>query len=212
MLNGSAKQIEWWFFVKRLKDNSYDIARLIINQIGIAIFAIVLYVAMATVGENSRELYDMLKVASSVASTLFYWALIYTVMWEIGAKDRIKIDSGKAEDFKSKGFLIALLANLPNIILSSLAIIFKAVYMIFGIEAFNTAMLLVSTFMRFIASMYIGIISGICNPIEPSNLEDLAQSIGYLIMPLLTVLVCHLAYTLGKNNFKFFATKNTRQS
>ena len=86
--------------MKHIKGNSYDVVRLIINQLGISIFALVLYIAMASVGENNPSLHTGLKIASSVFSVFFYWMLIYAVMWEIGAKDRIKIDTGKAVDFK----------------------------------------------------------------------------------------------------------------
>ena len=42
--------------MKRIKDNSYDIVVLIINQIGISIFALVLYTSMGFIGESSKEL------------------------------------------------------------------------------------------------------------------------------------------------------------
>lgn len=193
--------------VKHIKGNSYDVVRLIINQLGISIFALVLYIAMATVGENNPSLHAGLKIVSSVFSIFFYWMLIYAVVWEIGAKDRIKIDTGKAVDFKPKGFVMGVLANLGCVILSLVAIGFKAAYLIFGIDGFNTVVLISTVIIRFVSAMYIGLVSGICSPITNADYNDLFQAISYFALFALTILVCHIAYTLGKNNFKFFGNK-----
>ena len=193
--------------MKHIKGNSYDVVRLIINQLGISIFALVLYIAMASVGENNPSLHTGLKIASSVFSMFFYWMLIYAVMWEIGAKDRIKIDTGKAVDFKPKGLVMGLLANLGCVALSLVAIGFKVAYLVFGVDGFNTVVLISTVIIRFVSAMYIGLVSGICLPLTNSDYNDLSQAILYFVLYVLTILVCHLAYTLGKNNFKFFVNK-----
>ena len=68
--------------MKFLKENSYDIIRLIINQVGITIFAFVIYTAVGSVKIESRLAVILLRVGISVFSALFYYALIYTVAWD----------------------------------------------------------------------------------------------------------------------------------
>ena len=104
-----------------IKNNSYDIIKLYINQIGIAIFSLVLYTAIGMI--DSETLPMPLKIGVSVFAILFYFVLIYTVMWEIGAKDKIRVDSGKEACFMSKGFLMGLFANLPNFIFTFICIL-----------------------------------------------------------------------------------------
>ena len=194
--------------MKLIKENSYDIVRLVINQVGISIFALVLYTSLGFVGENSEELAFGLRAVFSVFSIVFYWALLYTSTWEMGAKDKIRIDGGKLEDVKSKGMILSIVANLPNIILAVFAIAFCGVYVFTEAEAFNTAFLLVNLIMRLFAAMYIGVASFVCEPLISSyGYYYFTQSLIFLVLPLLTVAVCHIGYTFGKRNFKIFGKK-----
>jgi FtsH-binding integral membrane protein len=103
--------------MKFVKENSYDIVKLIINQIGITIFSLVLLFTA-----NGANLPPVFKPLFSVFSTLFYFALLYTVAWEFGAKDKIKIDSGRYSATKAKGLFLGLWANCVNIFLAILNI------------------------------------------------------------------------------------------
>ena len=144
----------------------------------------------------------------SLFSIIFYWALLYTATWEMGAKDQIRIDGGNLEDVKGKGAILGFVANLPNIILSVLAISMCALYIASGAEAFNTAFLLVNLVMRFFAAMYIGVASFVCEPISSSYaVFYLVQSLIFLVLPILTVAVCNIGYSFGKHNFKIFGKR-----
>ena len=79
--------------MKIFKENSYDIVRLYINQLGIMIFSMLLYTAVGSF--ENESLSTSLSVFVSIFSTCFYLALIYYMMWEIGAKDKIRIDGGR---------------------------------------------------------------------------------------------------------------------
>lgn len=194
--------------MKLIKENSYDIIRLIINQIGISIFALVLYTSLGFVGENSEELAFGLRAVFSAFSIIFYWALLYTATWEMGAKDKIRIDSGKLEDVKNKGMILSCVANIPNVLLAVLAMIFCGIYLLTGAEILNTAFLIVNLLMRLFASMYIGIISFVCEPLAGSyGAYYFTQSLCFLALPLLTVAVCHVGYSFGRKEFKIFGKK-----
>ena len=194
--------------MKLIKDNSYDIVKLVINQIGISIFSLVLYTSLGFVGENSAELAFGLRTAFSVFSVFFYWALLYTSTWEMGAKDKIRIEGGKLEDVKGKGAILGFVANLPNITLAVLAILSCILYVTTGAEVFNTAFLIVNLILRLFAAMYIGIASFACEPLSADfGLFYLTQSLFFLVLPLLTVAVCHIGYSFGMRNFKLFGKK-----
>ena len=57
--------------MKFLKENSYDILRLYINQIGITIFSLVLYFSVSMLEDKVVSL--RLKVAISVFAMLFFF-------------------------------------------------------------------------------------------------------------------------------------------
>ena len=145
--------------MKFLKDNSYDIVRLFINQIGITIFAIVLYLPFGTF-ENA-ELGFNLQTCVSILSTIFYLVLLYNAGWEFGSKARMRADSGKQVLHRSTGAIMSTVANLPNFIIAGLATVSISLYMTLGNDAAYATFGVLNAFMRFLSSMYIGLLRGI---------------------------------------------------
>ena len=191
--------------MKFLKENSYDVVRLFINQVGITIFALVLYTAVGFVEDT--QLSRNIKVALSLFATLFYFVLIYTVSWEYGAKDKVRIDTGKLKDDKLKGLKYGLFANLINVILGLVSVITLGNYMISGSDGMFTVFGIVNMFMRFIMAMYIGMLQGVFavwNSTETQNLYFLGQSIGYIVFPFVAAGVVVFGYAMGKRNKRIF--------
>ena len=60
--------------MKFLKENSYDIVKLFINQIGIAIFSTVLYTAVGDIEDVALR--SGIRIAISAFAMLFYFALL----------------------------------------------------------------------------------------------------------------------------------------
>ena len=189
--------------MKFFKDNSYDIVRLYINQIGITIFSMVLYAAVGFLEDSDLKL--ELRIVLSVFATIFYLALIYTASWEYGAKDKIKVDSGKLRKLPGKGAILSFLANLPNFLIAGLAVICMTVYMSGGAEGFFTAFGVFNLIIRFCSAMYIGIIQGVFSAVPDGNLLWLLESVGYLVLPLLSVAVTQLGYSFGSRNFRILS-------
>lgn len=190
--------------MKLIKDNSYDIVRLYINQLGITIFSLVLYTAIGFVEDDALNF--KIRVALSVFATLFYFILIYSAAWEYGAKDKIRIDSGKIEPVRAKGLIMSLVANLPNFLLAAGAILCMLVYMGGAHqEGFYTAFGVLNLIMRFCSAMYLGMIQGIFSFVTDINASYLWQSVGYFVLPLVSVAVTHLAYTLGIKDFRLLS-------
>ena len=110
------------------KENSYDIVKMFINQIGMTIFGLI--VAMATVSLSSKmelakgERWPLL--LGSVFGVLFYLFLLGYMTSEIGAKDGIRIEGKRMKFMPFKGLFMSLIANSVNLLLAVLAIVGKA--------------------------------------------------------------------------------------
>ena len=196
--------------MKHLKGNSYDVVKLVIDQLGISIFALVLYISMNIVGENNEQLGFVLNILASVFSILFYWALLYSIMWEMGAKDCIRIESGKTEKFAPKGALLALFANLVNLLLAGLAVVFEIVRLCFGTDALNGITTIFFVIIRFTSAMFLRSVNAICLPFGGDGVY-IAEGAVYMLFFIMTIGVCQLAYSLGMNNFKIFGSKAKKQ-
>ena len=187
--------------MKFFKENSYDIVKLLINQLGIAIFAFMLYVTASLIENSSVN--QPLRVCISVFSILFYYALIYSATGDIGAKDRIKIDGGKYKPTPFKGGLMATFANLPNFLVVGIAIICKMIHYFGGAEGFNLVFGILNALFRFFMSMYLGAIGGIFSFVTDENLGFLLESVGYFLFPIIAIAVCQLGYYLGTREWRF---------
>ena len=182
-----------------LKENSYDIVRLYINQIGMTIFSLVLYFSVTSLGDNpdSAGLYVKLKIGISVFAMLFFFALLYTAAWDWGANDKIRIDSGKVKKNTAKGALIATCANALNFILAGGCLISELAVKNgdgFISQLFRPIYLLTN-------AMYIGIVQGI---VSSADNTILYESIGYFIAPFLAILATHIGYVFGMKYIKIF--------
>ncbi len=185
------------------KNNLYEIVRLYINQIGITIFSLVLYTA---VGMIDGDISTKLKIAISVFGMVFYFFLLYTVMWENGAKDAIRIESGRMTLLRSKGFLMGVFANVPNFAVALICVFGQGMYMMTGNEVFNTLGAVFNLIMRLFMSMYLGVLQGIfIGFAENVNLYFLLQSVGFVLLPFLAILATDFGYRMGLKNKKLFS-------
>ena len=185
------------------KENSESIIKLFINQIGIAIFSMFMILAAYAISDKGGNA-AVISIFISIFSILFYFVLIYNVAWEIGAKDKIRIDSGKMIPTPRKGLKMAILANVPNFLLASLAVMFMGIYMVFGGEWFYSAFFVLNMLIRFILAMFLGVIQGLFSFIATNDPESAYfcpyyfwQAVGYLVAPVLSILVTHFGYKMG---------------
>lgn len=96
-----------------IKDNLSTVTTMIVNQVGMVIFALVL--SMATHSNGT------LFLLSSIFSVCFYMFLQYTVCWDVGAKDKIRLDAGRIPYTPFKGLYISAVANVLNFLFSFLS-------------------------------------------------------------------------------------------
>ena len=189
------------------RENSYSIIKLYVNQIGIMIFSLALLFPIDTIAGSDGSS-NLLSVVTSLLSIAFYYVLIYYAVWEIGAKDKIRVDSGRYERKRFKGLFIALWANVPNLILSIPHLIFTITAFLGG--AGKQLYGALTAILRFHCSMYLGVILGITGFDVESAGAQIAVGVLFIVVPLLSVAVAHLAYALGsrdKRIFSFIAPK-----
>ena len=98
-----------------IKENRSVIVKMFVNQVGMIFFGFVL--SMAT-NQN-----DSLFLAASIFSVLFYMFLEYTVAWDLGAHDKIKLDGGRIDYMPCKGIFTSLCANILNLLSGVLTVI-----------------------------------------------------------------------------------------
>ena len=172
-----------------------------VNQFAISIFGSVLAMATASSGNNT------LTLVVSIFAILFYLFLLYTMTWEVGAKDKISVDVGKKEYRPYVGILMALIANIPNMIIALLYTIAYPFMHIAGSWAVNVA-----AGARIAAiiteGMYLGATSVIS--IGELTLRDYWWTYFLIIVPAL--ITCGVAYFLGHKNFRFFGVITQRKS
>ena len=195
------------------KNYSYDITKLFINQIGITIFSLVLYTAVGSIKDESLS--AKITTVMSVFAVIFFYSLLYTAAWDFGARDKIRIDGGKLEGSVFTGLKMSLIANIPNFALAFLSTLFIGLYIVTGVDGFYTAFGIFNLLLRFLCAMFIGVLQAVFSFLATADGDSqqaliyfFCQSVGYLVVPTLTVGITHLGYTLGfkeKRILKFMA-------
>lgn len=190
-------------FIDFIKDNSYNMVKMFIYQFGMTVFGLTLSLATAS--------NDTLLLIAGCFSVLFYMYLLYTMTWEIGAKDRVRVDSGRATAMPLKGLYISIGANTLNIILGLLIVIgyfsvrewipvvdpaSGATVMtgepLWAINLYGTA----KTIDMLLHGMYTAFI----------RLYMYDNPFAYLIIILPALIICTVGYLLGRRNFKLIKT------
>ena len=88
------------------------ISKLFIYQFALTVFGLLLY----TVSKYSQN--PLIVVGISAFSALFYLFIIYTNIWDIGARDKIRIDGKRLKDRPLHGLWLGLTSNIPNYIIA----------------------------------------------------------------------------------------------
>ena len=178
---------------------SYSIVKMFLNQFAIGLFGAVL--ALATSGISNTFL-----AITSVGAMIFYLFLLYTVIWEVGSKDRISSDAGKIGAKPYFGFVLSFIANIPSFLVAT---VYTVCYFISLGEAgvatnIAGAMRIVTLILN---GMYYGLMTVLsCGTrvnteglTVPNELFNCWWAYFIIIIP--AVLVCGLGYWLGTRNF-----------
>lgn len=175
-----------------LKENSYNSVKMFLTQIVMSFFGTML--AISTLSNPSLLLW------SSIFSILFYLAVIYTIGWDIGARDKLKIDGGRMRPAHEKGFLIALLSNAPNLLLALL----MGLGVLINSAGSQAMSLICNAIARLINGAYLGVISTLEDLIVLQNGEGIMRYIWwwFIVMTLPSIIVGGVSYLMGSYNIR----------
>ena len=187
---------------------SYIIVKMFVNQFAISIFGTML--SMATSATHN----DIFTLIVSIFSILFYLFLLYTMIWEVGAKDKISVDVGKKEYRPLTGLYMALIANAPNLLF---AIVYSIGYPFMGVHKWaGTMNLIVRLYAIICEGMYVGITA-----VLPFGADIKLSNMWwtYYLITVPAIVTAMLAYYIGHKDFRFLslftskkaAAKNTKK-
>ncbi len=180
------------------RENTRTLIRLHLNQFGAAFLGILLGLAVPmkrVVGEEIPRENMTLLLITSLFSICFFLYLNHTVLWEEGAKNRIRIDAGRAKYNPLGGLPFGLLAGVINLLLGILA----AGGYFLGDPMGPVASELfakVSDVSGAIALLWQGMYLGTIRYLVPDNMYI------FLAVPIPAILGCVVSYWLGLKQFR----------
>ena len=177
-----------------LKENSYSSVKIFLTQIVMSFFGTML--AIATLANESLLLW------SSIFSVVFQMAIIYSICWDIGAHDKIKIDGHRMRPAPSKGFLIALIANIPNLLLAVL----MGLGVLIDTAGAQVMSLVCNAIARLINGSFLGIIKTLETPLGDSGIMKYIWW-WFIVMTIPSIVVSGISYLMGSNNIRILPQK-----
>ncbi len=183
--------------LKFLKQRSYDIVKILLYQVAIALFGISL--AIATGPKDGAEGIATLQLATSILSILFYLVLVYIMMWEVGYKDSGAISRDEDGTSRLTGLYMALVASIPNFIL---AVFITLGNFLADISFFSTAGGICATIGLLFEGMYTGLLAV---NVGGAPLNSMWFMWFLIIIPLLVTTT--LAYYAGSRGFRIFPSQ-----
>ena len=175
-----------------IKERSYEIVKLFVNQIVLSIFGTALTLAAA--GENQAGL----RIGSSVFAILFYLFIIYFMMWELGAKDSHKIERKDRGHSRAAGLYMSLIASSINFLLA----IFIMLGTLIQTDFFGRIGAISKVIALLTEGIYTGVLAIQVNGTPLNNLWFM-----YFLLPVPLLLVASLSYFAGSKNFKIFGKR-----
>ena len=168
----------------------YSIVKMFLYQFAISLFGFSLYIAVSSM-ENMG---NTPSIVASVFSTLFYLFLLYVLVWDIGAHDKISVDVGKQPYKPMNGFIFGLLANLPNFIVA-IAVAIGTLLASIGAESSALIVKILSSstalYRAVFEGMYLGIIM---------KTQIAAYWWVYFLLPIPSIITAGVAYLMGHKN------------
>ena len=174
------------------------IRRLWLNLFGAAVFGFMLSSISTLLAKNHPGMAVLIYVLSGVIGTVFYAYLLYLVIWEAGAKDRIRVDGGRISPRPRMGLKVALIFSLPMLIPGALYFVLSVLREYAGVDVgFLNAVSDVSTLIAYILSMpYVGFALALFGQLG-AHIAEAGQTVPYSLYMLATVLPGFIVVSLG---------------
>ena len=178
--------------IKYFKENLSSISKLFINHIGMTIFGLLVLITSWLISDKVGN--KVIFYIMGALTILMYFSLLYTAMWERGAKDKLRVDGGRMKCGLFHGLYMYLLANVPSIFFGLMTLLFSffatdpnsgiyGVYDVFKLMA------------HWWGSMYMPLTTiQIASPV--------VHSLLYIVIILPGAIVSFVSYILGVKGFK----------
>ncbi len=173
-----------------IRDDGAVIKRLLGYQFAAALLGVLLSTSSAQV--------KILNFATSILAAVFYCYFIYSAVWEAAAKDRLKVDGGRMTKDMTRGLKFAFCANIPNMILGVLAVVFTFLGVVTQMEWAGNIAIIPTVLARFWEGMYNGIIVFLV-PTGLGPIGTVLSTFIYLAIIVPAFAVSHFAYYMGYN-------------
>ena len=98
-----------------LKENYYYIVKMLLNQFGATFLGLMMSLVTS---RGMGEANPVLVLGGSLLAIILYVYLQYTVMWDLGARDIIRVEGKRAEYKPFIGLKMTALANIPNAVIA----------------------------------------------------------------------------------------------
>ncbi|MCI8589405.1 MAG: hypothetical protein HFE77_01660 [Clostridiales bacterium] len=183
-----------------LKNHVSMITKLMINQLGMAIFGfIVTFAAESFARTHTGNIVPALLIASGF-SILFYLFLLAYAANEEGVKDKIRIEAGRMKKDASLGIKWGLAAGVINLLFALIIIVTYYIWMYNKIEMAQTIYAICYTIAKIIQAPYIGVMQ-VFSPNNP---------IIFALVPLPGILATGFGYWLGLRGFMILPEKRKK--
>lgn len=182
--------------MQKIKARAGAIGRLIVTHIGMAVFGTVLFLWTNQMGAG-------MTLAVSIFASLFYAAMVYVPMWELGAKDKSAIDAGRLTRYRGDGFWIAAVAQLPVLLLTLTYFICALVpqtQLADSIRAVCYAILILLD----------GCFTGVMITLAPQGRNFAVVAAVFFVGVLYVIAVSGVSYLLGTKEFRLFPSKRDK--
>lgn len=189
-----------------ISENFKVIKKLLIYQFGAAFFGILV--------NSSAGRLPWLNWLTGVLAVLFYIYLLYSAVWEEGARDRIRVDGGRMTRDDFKGLKIALVANIPNILIGVVMAASTIVNVAASAQWAGNVAAVANAVGVLWEGMYVGIITAIFPQfdyvanavITLSSAQIIIRSVTFILIVLPALISCFAAYKLGYNGVAIIKT------
>ncbi len=193
-------------------DNFNLIKKLLTYQFGAAFFGILV--------NSSAGRLPWLNLLTGILAVLFYIYLLYSAVWEEGARDRIRVDGGRMTRDDLKGLKIALVANIPNILIGVVMAASTVLNTALSAQWAGNIAAIANAVGVLWEGMYVGILTTVFpqydyttgTAIVLSDTQIILRAVSFLIIIIPALVGCLAAYKLGYNGVAIIKTSNKQET
>ncbi len=182
-------------FTKFFRENGYLAVKLIVVHIAMSIFGLMVYLPFDTSVEGNASS-RFIALILGIISVIFYFFMIYHQIWDVAAKEELRVVGGKKVAYPAKGFLVGLVAAIPDFIVC-------AGYVIFSFfESYEWAAT-PSFIFKLIMPFWEGMFMALRIVVFPRG------SYFFIFIPFVTVLFAGVSYIFGMKNIRLLPVEDT---